>query len=167
MPITPAAIHVQPRKLPTSIDYVCTLNSTFLVLLEWYRSRYNKLLTYINIVYMPGIWTSYKGNSINLVTVHTCTSRENVILELDQAYCHLQMYHIYRHFLSQYLQNIALTLVAFTQTSCYCPFWRQSKQNTTWPKHTTEGPYVAEARKSHLFDCSTHSDFCTDTDILW
>jgi hypothetical protein len=55
MPTTPAAIHVQPCKLPTYLDYAPTLNSTFLVLLEWYRSRYNKLLTCVNIVYMLGI----------------------------------------------------------------------------------------------------------------
>ena len=53
-----------------------TLPSTFLASLEWYRKKCRKLLTCINIVDIPGMWTSNKGNSINWITVYTCTNRE-------------------------------------------------------------------------------------------
>jgi hypothetical protein len=148
--------------LTTSLDYVPTLPSTFSALFECYRNRCRKLLTCINIVYIPGMWTSNKGNSINWITVHTCTNRKNVILEIDQAYCYSPTCHIYGQFLSQYLHNYRSYSRRFRPERLpYCPLWRHSKQNTTRPKHSIKGSYVAEARKSHLFDYSTHSDFCT------
>jgi hypothetical protein len=114
-----------------------TLPSTFLALLQWYRSRCRKLFTCINIVYIPGIWTSNKGNSINWISVHMCTDMENVILEIDKAYCyfpHLQKYHYLPPVSESVFTKLSLSLSLLSPRTSSIFFFlttKQTKYNAT------------------------------------
>jgi hypothetical protein len=83
------------------------------------------------------MWTSNKGNSINLISVHMCTDRENVILEIDKAYCyfpHLQKYHYLPPVSESVFTKLSLSLSLLSPRTSSILFFlttKQTKYNAT------------------------------------